>query len=68
MLYEVITQMQRLGYISKKEAAEAKFAPLTLSSIDVTDAPYFVEYVRQQLETRYGSNAIYHSGLRVFTT
>ncbi len=64
----VLTQMQRLGYISQEEAIQAKNTPLTLSSVDVSDAPYFVEYVRQQLEERYGSNAIYRSGLKVFTT
>lgn len=64
----VLSAMQRQGYISAEQAAEAKFAPVTLSSIDVTDAPYFVEYVRQQLEDSYGSNAIYRSGLRVYTT
>lgn len=64
----VLTQMQRLGYISQEEAEAAKNTPLSLSSVDVSDAPYFVEYVRQQLEDRYGSNAIYRSGLKVFTT
>ncbi|MGH7394957.1 MAG: penicillin-binding protein 1A, partial [Candidatus Methylomirabilales bacterium] len=31
-------------------------------------APYFVEYVRQYLEERYGSYALYHGGLKVSTT
>ncbi len=64
----VLTQMQRLGYISAQEAAEAKAAPIELSSIEISEAPYFVEYVRQQLEDRYGSNAIYKGGLKVYTT
>ena len=30
-------------------------------------APYFVEYVRQQLRTRFGSE-LYRDGLRIYTT
>jgi len=64
----VIAQMQRLGYITSDEAGQAKAEPLKLSSIEVSQAPYFVEYVRRQLEDRYGSNAIYKGGLKVYTT
>lgn len=64
----VIAQMQRLGYLKPEEAANAKAEPLQLSSIEVSQAPYFVEYVRRQLEDRYGSNAIYKGGLKVYTT
>jgi penicillin-binding protein 1A len=31
-------------------------------------AAYFLEYVRQYLESRYGSDRIYHDGLKVYTT
>jgi penicillin-binding protein 1A len=64
----VLTQMQRLGFISAEEAEQAKAVPLQLSSIEMSQAPYFVEYVRRQLEDRYGSNAIYKGGLKVYTT
>ncbi len=64
----VLAQMQRQGFLSPEAAAEAKALPLQLSSIEVSQAPYFVEYVRRQLEDRYGSNAVYKGGLKIFTT
>jgi penicillin-binding protein 1A len=57
-----------LGYVAPEAAAAAKKEPLKLASIEVSEAPYFVEYVRRQLEERYGSNAVYKSGLKVFTS
>jgi penicillin-binding protein 1A len=64
----VLAQMQRLGFITGKEAEEARTKPITLASVEVSQAPYFVEYVRQQLETRYGGSALYKGGLKVYTT
>lgn len=64
----VLSQMERLGFISAQEAAAAREAPIQLTSDQVSEAPYFVEYVRRQLEERYGSTAIYQSGLGVYTT
>ena len=64
----VLTRMQRLGWLTPEEAEAAKLSPLKLSSVEISEAPYFVEYVRQQLETRFGSNAIYKAGLKVYTS
>jgi len=64
----VLSQMQRLGFITMQEMVDAKLSLLHLSSGEVSAAPYFVEYVRRQLEESYGSNAIYKSGLRVYTS
>ncbi|MEW6516492.1 MAG: penicillin-binding protein 1A [candidate division FCPU426 bacterium] len=64
----VLSQMERLGFITAQEAAEAKASSIQLTSDQVSEAPYFVEYVRRQLEERYGSTAIYQSGLRVYTS
>ncbi len=65
----VLNLMRDQGYLSPDEAERWKAAPLLVSSRggyrDV--APYFVEWVRQQLYARYG-NAIYDRGYRVYTT
>jgi penicillin-binding protein 1A len=56
------------GYITQQEATDAKNTPIELKKIEVQNAPYFVEYVRQQLEARYGANTVYKGGLSVYTT
>ncbi len=66
----VIDLMQDQDYITEPEAERWKAYPLILSSgQDFSDvAPYFVEYVRQQLGDRFGLNEIYQRGYRVYTT
>ncbi len=64
----VLDRMVTTNYISQQEATDAKNIPIELKKIEVQNAPYFVEYVRQQLEARYGSNAVYKGGLQVYTT
>jgi penicillin-binding protein 1A len=64
----VLDRMAATSYITMQEATEAKNMPIELKKIEVQNAPYFVEYVRQQLEARYGSNAVYKGGLAVYTT
>ncbi len=64
----VLNTMADKSFITLQEATEAKNTPIELKKIEVQNAPYFVEYVRQQLESRYGSNAVYKGGLSVYTT
>ncbi len=64
----VLNEMAGASFISLQEATEAKNMPIELKKIEVQNAPYFVEFVRQQLEARYGSNAVYKGGLSVYTT
>ena len=64
----VIAKMAQHAYISEEQKEEAINNPITLSRVEVQNAPYFVEYIRQQLEAKYGSSVIYKSGLRVYTT
>lgn len=64
----VLTEMVNASFITAQEATEAKNTPVELKKIEVQNAPYFVEYIRQQLEARYGSNAVYKGGLSVYTT
>ncbi len=65
----VIEMMRAQGYINDQEAEEAKAAPLGLSPRrDYGElAPYFVEWLRQTLDARFGRD-LYEKGLRVFTT
>ena len=64
----VLSTMADKSFITLQEATEAKNTPIELKKIEVQNAPYFVEYVRQQLEARYGSNAVYKGGMSVYTT
>ncbi|MDB4890707.1 MAG: penicillin-binding protein family [Gemmatimonadetes bacterium] len=65
----VIEVMRSQGAISDADASLAKAYPLQLArKSEAGDvAPYFVEWVRQQLETQFGQK-LYEQGLKVFTT
>jgi len=65
----VIGLMRDDGRLSPESAEAWKSYPLQLSSTsDYTGhADYFVEYVRQQLDARFGAD-LYRAGLRVHTT
>jgi len=65
----VVELMRRTGAITDAAASEARAYPLQLArrreSGDV--APYFVEWVRQQLDAQFG-RSLYEQGLKVYTT
>ena len=65
----VIELMRQQGFLTAEDAEEAKAYPLNLSARqDYGDvAPYFVEWIRQTLQARFGRD-LYERGLRVFTT
>jgi penicillin-binding protein 1A len=65
----VIELMRRNGAIDDVQAREARAFPLQLASkTEAGDtAPYFVEWIRQQLDQQFGRQ-LYEQGLRVFTT
>jgi penicillin-binding protein 1A len=65
----VIEVMRSQGAISDADASLAKAYPLQLArKSEAGDvAPYFVEWVRQQLENQFGQK-LYEQGLKVFTT
>ena len=65
----VIELMRAQGYVTPEEAEEAKAYPLGLSAHqDYGEvAPYFVEWLRQALNQRFGRD-LYERGLRVHTT
>lgn len=65
----VIEAMRDAGYLTTEEAEGWKAYPLTLSErSDYQDvAEYFVEYVRQIVQTKFGSE-VYTGGLSIYTT
>jgi len=66
----VLQEMLNDRKITAEQAAEAKAAPLGLhlESPPNSEAPYFVEEVRRQLENEYGVEEVHGAGLRVYTT
>ncbi len=65
----ILDLMANEGVLTRTEAERWKAYPLLLSArSDFSEvAPYFVEFVRQQLRTRFGSE-LYRAGLRIYTT
>jgi penicillin-binding protein 1A len=65
----VVNLLRDNGLLNTEEAERWKAFPLALSShSDYSGvAEYFVEYVRQQLEARFGRE-LYTSGYRIYTT
>lgn len=72
----VLNKMYKFGFINKKEWEEAKQTPIKiikgkqktrLGNI-IHYAPYFVEYVRQQIERKYGYKNLWEGGLKIYTT
>jgi penicillin-binding protein 1A len=66
----VLTEMANDHKITQDEAETAKAAPLGLRLEPPvnSEAPYFVEEVRKQLERDYGADEAHGAGLRVYTT
>lgn len=66
----VLEEMYRDGKISAQAMATAQATPLGLhlETPPNTEAPYFVEEVRRQLEREYGVDQVHGAGLRVYTT
>ncbi|HEY0786361.1 MAG TPA: PBP1A family penicillin-binding protein [Acidobacteriaceae bacterium] len=67
---QVINAMLEDGKISNADAAAARSQPLGLhlQLPPNTEAPWFVEEVRRELERRLGSEQVHAAGLRVDTT
>lgn len=68
----VIEEMCKAGKITRAEADKAKDAPLGVNAkgggLDVTDAPYFVDYLMRQLESQYDSDPEALKSLRIYST
>ncbi len=66
----VLQEMLQDHKITQQQAATAMASPLGLHIEHPanTEAPYFVEEVRRQLEREYGVDEVHGAGLRVYTT
>ncbi|MGE5838800.1 MAG: transglycosylase domain-containing protein, partial [Deltaproteobacteria bacterium] len=66
----VLDRMEKEGYIKPAERDKARKQSLALSSMRTNTETYnyFLEYVRQQLEQKYGEETVYKGDLRVYTT
>ena len=66
----VLQEMLNDHKITQQDADQARSAPLGLhlQSPPNSEAPYFVEEVRRQLEHAYGVDEVHGAGLRVYTT
>ena len=68
----VLDQMAKYGYITSSEAAKAKKEELHIvkpkKKTDTQEAAYFIEYVTQRMIDKYGADAVYKEGLKIYTT
>jgi penicillin-binding protein 1B len=66
----VLDSMVETGAITKDQAEQAKSEPLHLSqqSVDASDAPYFVDLVREQLIQKLGERDFNREGLHIYTS
>ncbi|MFO7698347.1 MAG: PBP1A family penicillin-binding protein [Anaerolineae bacterium] len=67
----VLRLMLSEGYITLQQFEEASTTPMTLRPRqldDVREAPHWVEYVRAELEARFGAETLYRGGFNVYTT
>ncbi|HEY6967772.1 MAG TPA: PBP1A family penicillin-binding protein, partial [Candidatus Angelobacter sp.] len=66
----VLDAMVQTGDITKEQGEAAKAAPLKLApqNFEASDAPYFVDLVREQLLPKFGEDELNGNGYRVYTT
>lgn len=66
----VLKRMHEEGYITEIEYKKAYSRDLYLKKPEKREeiAPYFVEYIRQYLISKYGPEKVYKGGLQVYTT
>ncbi len=66
----VLDSMVETGAITKDEAEQAKAEPLHLTpgSVDASEAPYFVDLVRDELTQKLGDSEFNREGLRIYTS
>jgi penicillin-binding protein 1A len=67
----VLSRMAELGFISEEQRTKVLQIPLKIQSREsayFSKAPYFTEFIRQQIERKYGKEKLYQEGLRIYTT
>jgi penicillin-binding protein 1A len=67
----VLTRMTELRFISQEQKEKTLRIPLKIQpreSAYFSKAPYFTEFIRHQVERKYGKEKLYQEGLRIYTT
>jgi len=66
----VLEAMVETGTITRAQADTAKASPLKLApqNVEASDAPYFVDLIREQLLSKYNEHDLNADGYRIYTT
>lgn len=68
----VLGQMVKYGYINNSAALKLRNEKINIikpkKKSKSTFASYFIEYVTQQVSEKYGADAIYKNGLKIYTS
>ena len=68
----VVGQMEKYGYITPSQAEEAKKSSLDIKQKSTSNTPdeteCFIDYVTQEIAQKYGDDALYKDGLKIYTT
>jgi penicillin-binding protein 1B len=66
----VLDAMVETGSITRAQADAAKATPLNLApqNVEASDAPYFVDLIREQLVNKYSEDDLNSEGFRIYTT
>ena len=66
----VLESMVETGDITRAQADLAKATPLKLApqNVEASDAPYFVDLIREQLVGKYSEDDLNSDGMRIYTT
>src|SRR5882724_10163920 len=66
----VLEAMVETGTITRAQADVAKATPLKLApqNVEASDAPYFVDLIREQLLSKYNEHDLNADGYRIYTT
>ncbi len=66
----VLDAMVETGAISREQADKAKAAPLDLAppNVEASDAPYFIDLVKDRLLSKYNETDLSENSYRIYTT
>ena len=68
----VLGEMLKENYITQEDYENAVNTPIRVSAKptdqDFGIAPYFVEYIKQQMIERYGAEEVFKGGIQIYTT
>jgi len=64
----VLNRMAQEHYITEEEAEEAKDTEIIFNNKPKTKAPYFVTFVKNELDEMYGQDFLETKGLKIYTT